>query len=164
MSQSFLRADYMEILNPGWNFHSIYRVENSSHLNRKLLFEMTLQLHVKISTRYTELRFQRGLANPRWNFNLGWKSQIFHIIDVFSNPGWKCSTTHVRIPGLFTKKVKMTTSQARFKWTDDKHINFIKYLQEFKNSMEFRNCDSDANKVKLYESVRKSLNIHIYLV
>ena len=58
----------------------------------------------------------------------------------------------------------MTTSQARFKWTDDKHINLIKYLQEFKNSMEFRNCDSDANKVKLYESVRKSLNIYIYLV
>ena len=58
----------------------------------------------------------------------------------------------------------MTTSQVRFKWTDDKHINLIKYLQEFKNSMEFRNCDSDANKVKLYESVRKSLNIYIYLV
>ena len=40
---------------------------------------MTLQLHVKISTRYTELKFQLGLAKPRSNFNPGWKFQIFHI-------------------------------------------------------------------------------------
>ena len=52
----------------------------------------------------------------------------------------------------------MATSQVRFKWTDDKVINLIKCLQEFKSSMEFRNCDStNAVKVKLYESVRKSL-------
>ena len=51
----------------------------------------------------------------------------------------------------------MVTSQKRFKWTDDKLINLIKYLQEFKNSMEFRNCNSNPGKVKLYESVRKSI-------
>ena len=28
----------------------------------------------------------------------------------------------------------MMTSQARFKWTDDKLINLIKYLQEFDGS------------------------------
>ena len=37
----------------------------------------------------------------------------------------------------------MATSQARFKWTDDKR------LQEFKCSMDFKNCDSNADKVKL---------------
>ena len=51
----------------------------------------------------------------------------------------------------------MATSQARFKWTDEKLVNLIKCLQEFKSFMEFRNCDSNADKVKLYESVRKSL-------
>ena len=55
----------------------------------------------------------------------------------------------------------MANSQARFKWTDDKLIDLIKCLQEFKKSMEFRNCASNANKVKLYESVRKSLNRYI---
>ena len=49
--------------------------------------KMTLQLHVRSSARYTKLKFQLGLANPRWNFNPGWKFQIFHIIDIFSNPG-----------------------------------------------------------------------------
>ena len=47
----------------------------------------------------------------------------------------------------------MATSQACFKWTDEKFINLIKWLQEFKISMEFRNCDSNANTFKLYESV-----------
>ena len=56
----------------------------------------------------------------------------------------------------------MANSQARFKWTDDKLIDLIKCLQEFKKSMEFRNCASNANKVKLYESVRKSLNRYIW--
>ena len=50
----------------------------------------------------------------------------------------------------------MATSQARFRLTNDKLIN-LKCLQEFKNSVEFRNCNSNANKVKLYESGRKSL-------
>ena len=42
-------------------------------------------------------------------------------------------------------------------WTNDKLMNLIKCLQEFKSSMEFRNCDSNTHKVRLYESVRKSL-------
>ena len=54
----------------------------------------------------------------------------------------------------------MAISQARLKWNDDKLISLIKCLQEFKSSMEFRNCDSNADKVKLNESVRKSLNIY----
>ena len=29
---------------------------------------------------------------------------------------------------FFLKKIKIATSQARFKWTDDKSINFIKCL------------------------------------
>ena len=59
------------------------------------------------------------------------------------------------------KRIEMTTSQVRFRWTDDKLINLIKGLQEIKNSMEFRNCDSNANKVKLYESTRKGQNRYI---
>ena len=58
---------------------------------------------------------------------------------------------------LIFKKIKMATSQARFKWTDDKLINLIKCLQEFKSCMEFRNRDSNSDKVKLCESVRKVL-------
>ena len=73
----------MEIFNPGWNFNSLNQVEISSRLNSKLLFKMTLQLHVKISTGYTELKFQLSLANPRWNFKPGWKFQNFHLIDFF---------------------------------------------------------------------------------
>ena len=46
----------------------------------------------------------------------------------------------------------MATSQACFKWMDDKFIN-----QELKSSMDFRNWDWNAKKVKLYESVRKAL-------
>ena len=82
-----LGADYMEIFSPGWNFNSLNRLEISSRLKSKLLFKMALQLHVKISTRYTELKFQLSLANPRWNFNPGWKFQIFHIIGIFFQPG-----------------------------------------------------------------------------
>ena len=51
----------------------------------------------------------------------------------------------------------MATSQALFKWNDGRFINLIKCLQEFKSCMEFRNCDSNADKVKLYESARKGL-------
>ena len=39
----------------------------------------------------------------------------------------------------------MTTSQARFKWTDDKLNNLIKCLQEFESSyvkFSFQNIDS----------------------
>ena len=51
----------------------------------------------------------------------------------------------------------MATSQALFKWNDSRFINLIKCLQEFKSCMEFRNCDSNADKVQLYQSVRKGL-------
>ena len=63
---------------------------------------------------------------------------------------------HAQIPCLYFE-INMATSQAHFKWTDDKIINLIKCLQEFKSSMELRNCDSNTGKVKLYERVRKSL-------
>ena len=46
-----------------WRF--LTRVEISSWLNSKLLFKMALQLHVKTSTRYTKVKFQPSLANPR---------------------------------------------------------------------------------------------------
>ena len=51
----------------------------------------------------------------------------------------------------------MVTSQARFKWADDKLISLIKSLQEFKSSMEFSNPRSNDDKVKLFENVKKSL-------
>ena len=116
----FSGADFMEIFNPDWNFSSVYQVEISSQLKRKLFFKMTLQLHVKISTQDTELKFQLGLANPRWNFNPGCKSQIFHIIDSFSNPGLKFDTTHARMPcllkknkdGNFTSTIEMNRQQT----------------------------------------------------
>ena len=46
---------------------------------------------------------------------------------------------------------------STFQMDDDKLTNLIKCLQEFKSSMEFRNCDSNSDKVKLNESVRKGL-------
>ena len=49
----------------------------------------------------------------------------------------------------------MATSQGPFKWTDDK------CLQEVKCSLELRNCDSSADKLKLYGSVRKGPNRYI---
>ena len=44
-------------------------------------------MYVKMSTRYSESTFQLGLANLSYDLNIGWKFQIFHIIDIFSNPG-----------------------------------------------------------------------------
>ena len=44
----------------------------------------------------------------------------------------------------------MATSQAQL-------IHLKQYLQEFKSSMRFRNCDSNAEKIKIFESVRKNL-------
>ena len=78
--RSILAADYMDIFNPGWNFNSLNRVEISPRLNIKLLLKMTLQLHVKISTRYTELKFQLGI--PSWNFNPGWKSPYNQLLSL----------------------------------------------------------------------------------
>ena len=98
----------MEIYNLGWNFNSLKRVYISSWLNSKLLFKMTLQLHVKISNRYAGWKFQFGLANPRWKF------QIFHIIDIFFKPVWKFDTTHVWIPCLFFWKIKIDCSHLGF--------------------------------------------------
>ena len=120
----------MEIFNPGWNFNSLNHVESSSRLNSKLLFKMTLQLHVKISARF--LRFQLGLGNPRRNFNLGWKFQVFHII-------------YTRKFLVYFFKINMATLQAHFKWTNDKLINLIKCLQTFASShvnFSFLNIDS----------------------
>ena len=57
----------------------------------------------------------------------------------------------------------MVTSQACLKWTDHKLNNLIKYLQEFKSSMKFRNRNSNAEKVKINKNVRKNLNIYIYI-
>ena len=37
----------------------------------------------------------------------------------------------------------MATSQARFKWTNDKLSNLIKCLPKLKSSMELINCDSN---------------------
>ena len=101
----YFGIEYMEIFNPGWNLNSLNRVEILSRLNSKLLFKLALQLHVKISIQCTELKFELGFANPRWIFNLGRKFQISHIIEIFSNPGWKFATTHAWIPCLFLKKV-----------------------------------------------------------
>ena len=100
-----------KIFNPDWNFNSLNRVEISSRLNSKHLFKMTLQLHVKISTLYAELKFQLGLAKSRWKF------QIFRIIDIFSNQN-----------SLFIfKKMKIATSQARFKWTNKMFTRIQKF-------------------------------------
>ena len=147
----------MEIFNPGWNFNSLNRAEISSRLNSKLLFKMTLQSPVKISTWCTELKFQLGLAKPKWNFNLGWKFQVFHIIYIFFQPEMEI-LYYANANSLFMfYKIKMATSQARFKWTDDKLSNLMKCLQELKSSKEFRNCDSNADKgnyMKVWEKVK----------
>ena len=117
----------MEISIPVWNFSLVYQVKISSRLKSKLHFKMTLQLHVKISILYTELKFQFVLTNRRWNVNQTWKFQVFHIIVIFSNPGWKFDTENARIFFFFfKKKIKMGSWQARFKWTDDKLISLIK--------------------------------------
>ena len=46
---------------------------------------------------------------------------------------------------------------SRFRWEESKIENLIKCLLEYKTCMTFRNCDWNADKVKLYENVRKSL-------
>ena len=88
------------------------------------------------------------------------KSQIFHIIDVFSYPDENLIQRTRQFLVYFQKK--MATSQARFRWTKDKLIN-LKCLQEFKNSMEFRNCNQTLTKSnymkvgeKVYIDLKKS--------
>ena len=46
---------------------------------------MTLQLYVKVSARYTELKFQLGLANPRFVISTRDENSKFYIIKIFSN-------------------------------------------------------------------------------
>ena len=46
---------------------------------------------------------------------------------------------------------------SRFRWEESKIQNLIKCLLEYKTCMAFKNCDWNADKVKLYENVRKSL-------
>ena len=109
-----LGANYVEIFNLVWNFNLVFRVEIWCRLNRELLFKMTLQLHLKILNWYTELKFQLSLVNPRWNLNPLWKFQIFLIVNIFTDPGWKFNTTHARITCLlFFKK----------RWRLHKHVS-----------------------------------------
>ena len=59
---------------------------------------------------------------------------------------------YARTNSLFIfKKIEITSSQARFKWTDDKDINLTECLEEFKSSMKFKNCESNTDKVKLHD-------------
>ena len=89
-----LRGRLYEDFQPGLKFQLVKRIEISIRLNSKLLFKMTLPLHVEKFqyslysqyTQYSQLKFQLGLAKPRWNFIQGWKFQIFQIIDIF--PTW----------------------------------------------------------------------------
>ena len=76
----------------------------------KKVYKNTFWLTPKKTLAHTELKFRVGLANPRWIFNLGWKFQIFHTIDIFSKPDWKFDTTHARTPCLFLQKYKDFTS------------------------------------------------------
>ena len=66
----------------GLKFQLVKRVEILSRLNSKFLFEMTLQLHVKVSARYGELKFQFGLARSEESSyllnNLGQQLTSFH--------------------------------------------------------------------------------------
>ena len=68
LQRNTLRTDHKHILNPNSNFNLAYRVEILSRLNSKLLFKMTLQLHVEISTRHTELKFQLGSQVENFTF------------------------------------------------------------------------------------------------
>ena len=67
----------METFNPGWTFSLAYKVEISARLDSKLLFKMTLQLHVKKLARCAELKFQLGV--PHWKkmqlYEKSWNQQ-----------------------------------------------------------------------------------------
>ena len=62
----------MEIFNLGWTFSLVYQAEISARLNNKLLFKMTLQLHVKNLAPCTELNFHFDVPNWKKNAVL-WK-------------------------------------------------------------------------------------------
>ena len=53
----------MEIFNLGWTFSLVYQAEISAWLNNKLLFKMTLKLHVKKLAWCTELKFYFDVPN-----------------------------------------------------------------------------------------------------
>ena len=68
-----LRGRLYEDFQPGLKFQLVKRIEISIRLNSKLLFKMTLPLHVEKFqyslysqyTQYSQLKFQLGLAKPR---------------------------------------------------------------------------------------------------
>ena len=82
---------------------------------------MTLQLHVKISTRHTELKFlQPEIKNP--NFPYDWH---------FFQPGMKIwYYAHMNSLFIFIK-IKMATSHGRFKLTDDKSYKMFTRIEQF---------------------------------
>ena len=134
----------MEIFIPVWNFSLVCQVKISSRLNSKLHFKMTLQLHVKISILYTELKFQFVLTNRRWNLNRTWKFQVFHRI--FYNPGWKFDTENARISCFFFAFLKNKDGILTSTFQMDRWQTYQSHkMQEFKSSMGFRNCNSNAD-------------------
>ena len=123
---------------------------------------MILQLYVKISDRYSELKFELRLAKPRWNFIPGWKFQIFHIIDIFSNPGtniWYYA--HANSLFIFLK-IKMTTLEARFEWrfTSLQSRKMFKRIQSFIEFHGMRN--THCSQVKFSFLIHFSPVPHFY--
>ena len=57
----------------------------------------------------------------------------------------------------------MATSQARFKWTDDKLINLTKCLQEFDSSYVKHTCIYIYIYIYIYRYIYKYINIYIYI-
>ena len=75
----------MEISNPGWTFSLAYEVEISVRLDSKLLFQMTLQLHVKKLARCAKnaviWKFLKTQVNRKFNKSKktkpgAWQKQI----------------------------------------------------------------------------------------
>ena len=82
---------------------------------------MTLQLHVKISTRHTELKFlQPGIKNPILPYD-------WH----FFQPRMKIwYYAHMNSLFIFIK-IKMATSHGSFKLTDDKSYKMFTRIEQF---------------------------------
>ena len=75
----------MEISHPGWTFSLAYEVEISVRLDSKLLFQMTLQLHVKKLARCAKnaviWKFLKTQVNRKFNKSKktkpgAWQKQI----------------------------------------------------------------------------------------
>ena len=60
----------MEVFNPGWTFSLTYEVEMSAQRDNKLLFKMTLQLHVKKLARCSKNAVIWKILKPQVNRNL----------------------------------------------------------------------------------------------